>query len=302
MKHGLPVSRMGGVRRIDAHHHFWRPARGDYHWMSPDDPALAPLRRDFLPPELAALMKAADVRHSVLVQAAATAAETDFMLQLAEATPWVAGVVGWVDLAAEDAPQRLIRLATNPKLRGVRPMLQDLPDPHWLLRGPGTQVWDVMTLLELRLDALVKPEHLPMLELFAQKHAGLEVVIDHAAKPALREGWTSEAMERWRMQMRSLALQPQLHCKFSGLFNEAQAADVATMDRALSTIRPVWEFLLEHFGPSRLIWGSDWPVLNLAGSYERWAAVSEALIGELSVHEQAQVWSANAVAFYGLKL
>ncbi|WP_428508943.1 amidohydrolase family protein [Roseateles sp.] len=302
MKPDATGSRSAGAVRLDSHHHFWRPSRGDYHWMSPDDPALAPLRRDFLPPELAALMQAADVRHSVLVQAAATEAETAFMLEIAEVTPWVAGVVGWVDLAAPDCVSRLIRMATNSKLRGIRPMLQDLPDPHWLLRAPGAQVWDAMTLLELKLDALVKVDHLPMLELFARQHAGLEVVIDHAAKPALRDGWSSDGMSYWRSQMRSLAQQPQLHCKFSGLFNEASVTDVATMDKALHAIRPVWEFLLEHFGPSRLMWGSDWPVLNLAGNYERWVAVSDALIGELSPHEQNQIWSANAVAFYGLKV
>ena len=293
-------------RRIDAHQHFWQPARGDYHWMDGGDAALDPLRRDHLPQELLPLMQAAGVSHTVLVQAAATDAETAFMLALAQQHDWVAGVVGWVDLAASDAPQRLADLAGHTQFRGVRPMLQDLPDPAWLLSAPAPQVWEAMSDLSLRLDALVNTRHLAVLNEFAQRHPRLPVVIDHGAKPPLREGWGSAAMEAWRVHMRRIAAQPQVSCKFSGLLTEAALAPGApphaATEAAIEAVRPVLHFLLETFGAGRLIWGSDWPVLTLAASYQRWTAVCEALLGELTPQEQAQIWSGNAQTFYGLEL
>jgi L-fuconolactonase len=238
----------------------------------------------------------------VLVQAAPTEAETAFMLALAAQHPWVAGVVGWVDLTAADAPQRLGHLATSAKLRGIRPMLQDLADDEWLLTGPVPRAWTAMAALQLRLDALVNTRHLGALDAFARRHTELQVVVDHAAKPPLREGWESPAMAAWRGGMRRLALLPNVHCKFSGLLTEAAPGDVASVDAALAVVRPVWGFLLEAFGAGRLMWGSDWPVLTLAGPYDLWASICTVLVGELAPPEQAQIWLENAVAFYGLNV
>ena len=287
-------------RRIDGHQHFWKPARGDYHWMDADSAALDPLRRDHLPAELLPLMQAAGVSHTVLVQAAATEAETEFMLALAEQHSWVAGVVGWVDLAASDVSQRLAHLAAQGRLCGIRPMLQDLPDPEWLLRAPAPRAWQAMADLSLRLDALVNSQHLGALDALARRHPQLPVVINHAAKPPLREGWHSPAMQAWRAHLSCFAAQPQVYCKFSGLLTEA--GPLASLPAAVDVVRQVLDFLLETFGAARLIWGSDWPVLTLAASYERWTLVCEVLLGELTPQEQAQIWSGNAVAFYGLKL
>ena len=270
--------------------------------MAAGDAALNPLRRDHLPQELLPLMQAAGVSHTVLVQAAATEAETAFMLALAQQHGWVAGVVGWVDLAAGDAAQRLNDLAGYAKLRGIRPMLQDLPDPAWLLNAPAPQVWQAMSDLSLRLDALVNTRHLGVLNDFAQRHPRLPVVIDHGAKPPLREGWGSPTMEVWRVHMRHIAAQPQVCCKFSGLLTEAALAPDAPLQAAIEAVRPVLHFLLETFGAERLIWGSDWPVLTLAASYARWTAVCEALLGELAPQEQARIWSGNAQTFYGLEI
>ena len=290
------------MNKVDAHQHFWQPARGDYHWMDAGDASLDPLRRDHLPQELLPLMHAASVSHTVLIQAAATEAETDFMLALAGQHSWVAGVVGWVDLAAGDAVQRLIRLAEHAKLRGIRPMLQDLPDPAWLVNAPSPQVWQAMEDLSLRLDALVNTRHLGALNDFVQRHPRLPVVIDHAAKPPLRAGWNSPAMEAWRIAMGVFAAQPQVCCKFSGLLTETALARNASAQAAIEAVEPVLHFLLETFGAGRLIWGSDWPVLTLAASYERWMSVCEALLSELAPHEQARIWAGNAQTFYGLQL
>ena len=291
-----------GLVRIDAHQHFWRPTRGDYDWMNGASPALAPLRRDYLPDELWPHLEAGNVRHTVLVQAAATEAETLFMLELARGTSWISGVVGWTDLASQQAPAHIERMAGVPKFCGFRPMLQDLPDPSWLLHAPRPAVWDVMCALGLRLDALIKFHQLPMLRCFVEHHDGLQVVVDHAAKPPLRDGWYGLAMEKWRAQMRALAKHPSVVCKFSGLMTEAAEVDVATLESSINTLRPVLDWLLECFGAERLIWGSDWPVLNLAGSYGRWLSVCEALFEGLTTAEQSQIWAENARSFYALHI
>jgi len=287
--------------RIDSHQHYWRPARGDYGWLRADVPALAPLLRDFAPADLAPLRARHGVVQTVLVQAADSVAETDFLLEIAAAETSVGGVVGWVDLSRVEAIETLERwAATQPKLKGVRPMLQDLADPDWIVHAPHPDVLRALVRLGLRFDALVKPPQLPGLLRFLDDWPELPVVIDHAAKPHLASGWDTPWAPTWHTALREIARRPRVHCKLSGLLTEMAPAVAADRALAEAALRPVWQTLLDGFGPQRLMWGSDWPVLTLAASYDDWVAVSDALHAGLSGDERAGLLHANARRFYAL--
>jgi L-fuconolactonase len=288
------------MQRIDAHQHFWQLARGDYAWLRADDPQVATLVRDFLPDALAPLLHAHGVTRTVLVQAAESVAETEFLLGLAAAHEFIAGVVGWVDLADADAAATLARVAADGRLKGVRPMLQDLPADDWIIDAPRPEALRTLHRLGLRFDALVRPRQLAPLARFARAWPELPIVIDHAAKPPLAAAWNDEAMRAWRRDMATLAAAPQVCCKISGLLTELAPAERATPARATERLRPVVDALLGWFGPERLMWGSDWPVLTLAGRYADWIAVSDALLAPLSAGERAQVRHGTAQRFYGL--
>ncbi len=273
--------------RIDAHQHFWRLSRGDYGWL---DASLAPIHRDFGPQDLGPLLTQNGVDRTILVQAAPTAEETDFILALAQATPFVAGVVGWADFEAPDAARRIAERAAQPGLVGLRPMIQDLPQTDWML-GPAIQpAIEAMIAAGLRFDALVKPAHLPVLLTFARRHPDLRIVIDHGGKPNIAAG----EHDGWARDIQALAKEPNVACKLSGLITEA-APDPTPAD-----LRPYVDTLLEAFGPKRLMWGSDWPVLNLNGDYAGWRDDAEALSEGLSVDERDWVFGKTARAFYGV--
>ncbi|HUN92191.1 MAG TPA: amidohydrolase family protein [Burkholderiaceae bacterium] len=274
-------------RRVDAHQHFWSLARGDYGWLTP---ALAPIHRDFGAADLAPLLRDADVGATVLVQAAPTVDETRFLLDIARATAFVAGVVGWVDLAAPGAAARIESLSVDPKLKGLRPMLQDLPDPRWIAEAPIGAAVDAMQACGLRLDALVRAEHLQPLLSFARRYPALPIVIDHLAKPRPDRS----DFEGWQRGMRELAAREQTYCKLSGLateFGSGWSAD---------SLRPWVDSVLEAFGPARILWGSDWPVLLLAGDYRGWIDAATRLVGGLAESERESIWGGAARRFYGL--
>ncbi|HEY3889493.1 MAG TPA: amidohydrolase family protein [Caulobacteraceae bacterium] len=273
--------------RIDAHQHFWRLARGDYGWLTA---ALAPIYRDHEPADLEPLLKAAGIDRTVLVQAAPTDAETDFLLRLAEATPFVAGVVGWVDFESPGAAHRIAALAARPKLVGLRPMIQDLADDRWMLSDAIEPALAATADEGLTFDALIKPRHLPILIEFAARHPALDIVIDHAAKPDIAAGELAD----WARDIRKLAAQTRLVCKLSGLVTEAAPG------WSVGTLRPYVDVLVEAFGADRLMWGSDWPVLNLNGGYAAWLAAAETLLGELSDAECEAIFGGTAGVFYGL--
>jgi L-fuconolactonase len=274
--------------RIDAHQHFWRLARGDYGWLTAED--FPGLYRDFGPSDLASLLDAASVERTVLVQAAPTAAETAYLLELAAATPFVAGVVGWTDLEASDAPGAIESMAANPKLLGLRPMLQDLDDDAWILRPTVAPALDAMQRAGLRFDALVKPRHLPNLTKVLSARPDLRVVIDHGAKPDI----AGDALADWAAAMRRIARETSATCKLSGLVTEAAPG------WREETLRPYVDVLLEAFGPARLMWGSDWPVVNLAGGYAAWHAAAEALTERCTADERADIFGGTARRFYGI--
>jgi len=268
---------------IDAHHHFWNPARGDYSWMVGE--AVAPIAKRFGPAEIAPLLGKAGVVKTVLVQSAPTIAETEYMLGLADATAHVAKVVGWIDFENSDDLKHLTRLAKHPKFSGVRPMIQDLPDPEWMHRKDVQWAFDAIIDLGLTFDALGFPIHLdPFLRLF-KKYPKMRTVIDHCMKPAIRNG----AFEPWATKMAMIARETNVFCKLSGLPAEAAKGWSA------ETFRPYAQHVLECFGAERLMWGSDWPVLKLNGSYETWLAAAKAII---PIENQKTVFSATAQKFY----
>ena len=273
------------MTRVDAHHHVWTVARGDYGWLRPG----SPIHRDYGLADLRPLL--GDIAATVLVQAAPTEAETGFLLDVAARSGGlVRGVVGWADFDAPDAPERIAALARDPLLKGLRPMLHDLPDPEWIL-GPEKQpALAALARHGLRFDALVRPPHLPALLRLLGRHPDIPVVIDHGAKPGIAAG----AWQPWADQMARLAGETGAFCKLSGLVTEA--ADDWTPD----ALRRYADHLLECFTPARVMWGSDWPVVNLAGGYRRWRAATEALLQGLSAPERDAVLGGTALQFYGL--
>jgi L-fuconolactonase len=271
--------------RIDAHQHFWRLARGDYGWLTPD---LAAIHRDFMPEDLAPLLAAAGIERTILVQAAPTLAETRFLLDIAAGAGFVAGIVGWVDFERADAPQTIAQLAENPLLVGLRPMIHDLPDPDWMLKPAFDAVFAAMTRHRLVFDALIRPVHLPRLAILAGRYPDLDIVIDHAAKPAIGAG----RLDPWRGDIGDLAAHPRVSCKLSGLVTEAGAG------WDLARLRPYCDHLVATFGGRRLLFGSDWPVCTLAAGYPEWLAAAEALVAPLDAAARAAIFGGNAARIY----
>ncbi|QDA36526.1 amidohydrolase (plasmid) [Paracoccus liaowanqingii] len=271
---------------IDAHQHFWRIARGDYDWMTEE---VAAIRRDLLPADLEPLAHAAGVTGTVLVQAAPTVDETLFLLDLADRSPLVRAVVGWIDLTG-DVETQLSRI-THPALRGIRPMLQDIDDTDWILQDGVIDGLRRMADAGLRLDALITPRHLPVIDRLARLLPELPIVIDHCAKPVF-DG--ADPGPEWRHGMTALAAHPQIDCKLSGLATEYGPG------WSVDTLRPVFDHVLAAFGPARLIWGSDWPVLELAGSYPDWLTVAQDLTAALPEGDRALIFGRTALRFYGL--
>lgn len=289
------------MEKIDAHCHFWSLERGDYGWLSPDNAALGPIHRDFGPAEMKPLAVTAEISRYVVVQAAPTEAETRYLLELAAKNTEIAGVVGWIDLTADDAPERITTLARDRRLKGIRPMLQDLPDDDWINSAPTEAALNALTGSGLRFDALVLPRHLMALERFILAHPSLPVVIDHAAKPALGAAAADDPRHQmWAAGMERLAALPHVHCKLSGLLTEMRPDQYASVDKAVSVLRPYVLRLLDWFGPERLIWGSDWPVLTLAAAHDFWISVTEILLSDLTVQETDAIFGDNAKRFYGL--
>lgn len=289
---GAPRGASGNVR-IDAHQHFWKLSRGDYGWLTQDLPKLY---RDFLPEHLAPLLERTGIDGTIVVQAAPTVEETRFLLRLAEATPFIVGVVGWTDLESRDAARTIGELSGDGRLLGLRPMVQDLPDDEWLLRETLAPAIDEMTRACLRLDALVRPRHLSILLRFLERHPDLPVVIDHGAKPAIASG----EIDEWAVHMRRIARESNAYCKLSGLATEAGSPWNG------ATLQPYVDVLIDAFGPKRLMWGSDWPVLHeaypadTATPFVSWHDTAAALTARLQPNDREWIFGKTAAVFYGL--
>lgn len=273
--------------RVDAHQHFWQLARGDYGWLTPE---LTPIYRDFMPPDLAPLLRAAGIDGTIIVQAAPTVAETEFMLAIADNTDFVLGVVGWVNFEGLSCADDIARLAQHDQLVGLRPMIQDIEDPDWMLQDTLSPAFAALQSKDLTFDALVLPHHLKNLSTLLGSHPDMRVVIDHGAKPEIHAGRFSD----WATDMERLARDTDAYCKISGLVTEAGP------DWLIDDLRRYTDHLIEIFGPDRLIWGSDWPVCTRASSYAHWFETTEMLLQGLAPEERANVLGSNALRAYKL--
>ena len=277
---------------IDAHFHVWQIARGDYGWLDAGaNPALSPICRDVAISDWQAQAATFDITGGVLVQAAPTEAETQFLLEQAALNPGVRGVVGWVDWLAADVAERIEVLARQPKLKGLRPMLQDIADPAWVLQRALEPALRAMVACDLVFDSLVQPRHLPHLATLAARHPDLRIVIDHGGKPEI----ASAQWQPWAGDMERLATTTGVLCKLSGLLTEAGP------NQATHAVRRYGHHLLACFGAPRLLWGSDWPVLELAASYGDWWTETANLLSGCSAGERAAVLGGNAARLYRLK-
>lgn len=277
---------------IDAHQHFWQPLRGDYHWMPKDNTVL---NRPYGPHDLAPLLQAEGVEGTVLVQAAASVEETEYMLGLADATPFIKGVVGWINFEDPSQIAHLTRLSKHPKFLGVRPMIQDIADLDWMLRDDIQWAFRAIVDLDLTFDALGFPRHLPNFLTLIKAYPRMRVVYDHCLKPQIRDQQAGkDAFSDWAEGIARLALDTTGCCKLSGLVTEAGDG------WRIEDLRPFADHVLQCFGPARVMWGSDWPVCRLQTEYGDWLAMAQNLTRAHSEAERAEIFGATAQRFYRL--
>lgn len=275
--------------RIDAHQHYWKIDRGDYGWITPELPVLY---RDFLPADLRSHLNAHRLDGSIVVQAAPTLEETAYILSLADRDDTIKGVVGWLDLEDPRHMEHYERFAAHPKYAGFRIMIQELPDASVILEPSFVEALKQYEELGVPVDLLVVSNQLEHVVELAKQVPGLRGVIDHIAKPRIKEG----ASEPWRHFMKELSSHPNLYCKLSGMVTEADHADWQR-EQFVPYIRHV----LESFGPDRVLFGSDWPVCLLAASYDEVVDVLEsALPDSWGDREKAKLFGLNAKEFYRL--
>ncbi len=275
--------------RIDAHQHFWRYVPAEQGWI---DERMGRIRRDFLPPDLAPELAALGFDGCVAVQARSSPAETEFLLALAREHPFVRGVVGWVDLCAADVERDLERFARDPRFRGVRHVVQDEPDPRFLLRDDFARGVSRLAPLGLTYDLLIYPRQLEAARRFVERFPHQPVVLDHLAKPPIASGERAP----WERQLRALGGYPQLCCKVSGLVTEAAWNSWEPGD-----FRFYLDVALETFGEERLMFGSDWPVCLLAArGYREVAELVLSWAEQLPPAARAGLFGENAARFYRL--
>ena len=275
--------------RIDAHHHFWRYTPAEYGWI---DDAMAAIRRDFLPGDLAAEIRGAGIDAVVSVQARQTLEETDFLLEHAAANPWIAGVVGWLSLVDPGIDRMLEKYAARPALKGLRHVLQAEPAAY-MERQDFNAGLSQLRQHNLTYDILIFHDQLPAAIGLVDRHPNQLFVLDHIAKPAIRSG----ALEPWATGMKELARRPNVYCKMSGVVTEADYQSW-TYDQ----IRPYLQAALEAFTPARIMFGSDWPVCRVATTYAGWVQTVERLTAALSTDERDAIFRRNAVRAYNLDL
>ena len=277
---------------IDAHQHFWqRSLPFDYAWLK--SPPLAAINRDFLPVDLDPLRRAAGVDATIFVQTQHNTAENDWALRLAEEYPWIVGVVGWVDLQSPACEEQLLRYRAHPKFVGARHVVQDELDDNWIIRPAVLDGLRVFERHGVPYDLLFYAKHVHHAPAVARAVPGATLVIDHLSKPPIKSG----ALEPWAMELHAAAAFENVHCKLSGMVTEADWTKWSIAD-----LRPYFNVALEAFGPTRLLFGTDWPVCVLAADYARVVSTTRELIDELSASEQAAILGGNAARVYQLKL
>ena len=263
---------------IDSHAHLWRLGKNGCTWPTPE---LEPIYRDFVLQDLHRIAESAGIDGVILVQSQDSLVDTEWLLSLAP-DPLIAGIVGWFDFEGPEAPSQIRSLARNAALRGLRPMVQDR-EADWYDAPKLDRGFATMVQLGLVLDGLIRPKHLPSLHRLAERHPQLQIVIDHGAKPDFAD------LPWWRQQITAITQLPNVACKLSGLLTELPPG--ATQE----AISPAFDILWNCFGPERLMWGSDWPVLTLAGSYKGWLSQAERLV---PAEYHTAVFDANARRVY----
>ena len=278
----------GGVvaERIDAHHHLWRYSAAEYGWI---DESMSALRRDILPDDLVAVMAAAGMDGAVTVQARQTLEETRWLLGLADGCEAIRGVVGWAPIAGEDFPGVMEEFADRQKLKGLRHVIQGEKDENYILREDFNAGIRAMRGSGLVYDILIYERHLPQTIEFVDRHPEQVFVLDHVAKPMIREG----LLEPWATRMRELGKRENVWCKVSGMVTEADWAAWTP-----EGLRPYLDVVVEAFGVGRLMAGSDWPVCLVACEYGRWFEVLRKYFAGFSETERDAVFGGTATEVY----
>jgi len=276
--------------RVDAHQHFWKYNPVEYEWI---DDSMAAIRRDFLPEDLAPELERNELQGSVAVQTRQTLEETRWLLELADRSSKILGVVGWVDLRSPDMRAQLSAFTRNPKLVGIRHIVQSEPDDRFLLRQDFLRAITLLEEFDLAYDILIYTKHLPVAAEFVERFPKQRFVLDHLAKPAIK----SREIETWAAGIRRLAAFPNLFCKLSGLVTEADWQRWKPQD-----ITPYLDIAFEAFGTARLMIGSDWPVCLVAGSYSRTMDVVKDYLKRHPADIREAVLGENARRFWKLKV
>ena len=277
--------------RIDAHQHYWKLNRGDYGWLTPD---MGVLYRDYLPADLEPSLERHGIDQTVLVQAAPTTAETDFMLSLAAEHESIGGVVGWLDMADPTFSHLIDKYRQEPAFVGIRPMLHDQSDDAWVIQPVVLKNLKLLAAHDFPFDFLVRPQHLPYVLQVLEKVPNLRAVIDHIAKPDIK----AQQFEPWASNLNAIAQHENVYCKLSGMVTEADHANWSPAD-----LKPYVDHTVKCFGPERVMFGSDWPVSLLAAPYDAViGALVETLEPGLDEASLTQVFGGNAARFYGIAL
>jgi L-fuconolactonase len=276
--------------RIDAHHHLWRYLPPGPAWMAD---GMEGLRRDFLIEDLRAVTAEAGVTGTIVVETERTVQETGWLSQVAASDDLIRGVVGWAPLTSPAVVAELERIASLPKMKAIRHPIHDESDDQFVLRDDFNRGVAALKQFDLRYDILIFERHLPQTIEFVDRHPDQVFILDHVAKPLIRD----RVFSPWRENIRELARRSNVYCKVSGMVTEA---DWHTWSD--NVVSPYIEAVVEVFTPNRLMFGSDWPVMTLASSYRRWMATIQSAIAQLSVTERERILGGTAVEAYGLSL
>ena len=274
---------------VDSHQHFWQVGRFDYPWMTPEVDLLC---QDYLPAVLEPVLRRNQVARTILVQASNSIEETRWLLQLADENPFIAGVVGWVDLQSNNVRSQLDEFAARPKFKGVRHLVESEPADNWLAQPRVIHGLRELSSRGLSYDLLVHTRHLKHARTAIAECPELRFVINHLAKPPIARG----EIDEWARELKPLAATANVWCKLSGLVTEAVRTNLRVED-----FIPYVDKALEYFGPRRIMFGSDWPVCLLAASYEQVLEIFQALLTELNDEDRDLIFSKNASQFYRIE-
>lgn len=277
-----------GIACIDAHHHLWRYLPPGPDWMAD---GMEGLRRDFLIDDLREVTSGADVTATIVIECERSNKETVWLSQLAAAENLICGVVGWTSLTGSTVISDLEQVASLPKLKAVRHPIHDEPDDQFILREDFNRGVAALTQFDLGYEILIFERHLPQTIQFVDRHPNQVFILDHIAKPRIRD----RALSPWRENIRELARRPNVYCKISGMVTEDD-----WHKWSIDTLYPYIETVVESFTPRRLMFGSDWPVVTVACSYKRWIDAVRFAIGQLSTTEQEWILSKVAIEAYRL--